>query len=386
MKKTSKKNPKNKSAPIAAFKSQKTIEIKSAKSAQPAKPIKIKTSKIDEAAKKPLTRVRILSGNTSRAISSTVYYGALIASVAAIVLIVVVLASIFPKLKNILPPKNINPAGTEGTQTASIVILPPDQKNAAATSLMPGMAGDGHMTVAAQPGSIAAGSRFKFKLDHFQKLDVQLLQFDLFDRNNKLLKPADLQIVHESRLHFFVVSANLKEFQHLHPTFEKGKWRVVADLPSAGTYYAYADFTPLKAQEEVLRSELVVRQPSPLTLDYPAISENFATSDGPFTAKLTLTRPNLLQQTVLSYLLTVKDKGTPVKNLTNYLGAPGHLVILRQGDPESFMHVHPLSSSDLKTAMVEFLTTFSQPGRYTAFAQFKFAQRVHTFPLSFEIL
>jgi hypothetical protein len=240
-----------------------------------------------------------------------------------------------------------------------------------------------HASIATEAGSIPANGRVKFKIDRFKKLALQPLEFEVFDENKKALTPADLKTVHEQQIHLIITTADLKEYLHLHPTFEKGKWRTLANIPTPGTYYAYTDIAPLKGNPITFRSDLIVRNPTTGEVSYPKVSENLSAKAGPYQVQLSLVRPHLLQQTVLSFELRFED--APVKNLQPYLGALGHIVIFRHLDPDGFMHVHPLASSNAEKGLVEFVTTFSKEGRYTAFAQFKLGGQVYTFPITFEI-
>jgi hypothetical protein len=61
-----------------------------------------------------------------------------------------------------------------------------------------------------------------------------------------------------------------------------------------------------------------------------------------------------------------------------YLGARGHLVILREGDL-AYLHTH--ADED----QLRFRTTFPSPGRYRAFLQFSANGVVHTGPFTIEV-
>ena len=239
-----------------------------------------------------------------------------------------------------------------------------------------------HTMTMESSGSIVAGSHVKFKIDHFKKLDLQPLEFDVFDESGKAYAPAELKVVNEMNMHFIVVSANLREYQHLHPTYENGKWKVLANLPSVGTYYAYVDIAPVKGSAVVLRSNLVVQKDTSGAINFPGLTPNLFALVKNFKAELSLSQTVALQQSVLSYHVT---QGGKASLLQPYLANLGHVVIFRQGSVDSYMHVHPLSSSDAKNGLAEFMTTFIKGGRYTAFAEFKLGSKVYTFPITFDI-
>jgi hypothetical protein len=65
-----------------------------------------------------------------------------------------------------------------------------------------------------------------------------------------------------------------------------------------------------------------------------------------------------------------------------YLGADGHLVVLRQGDL-AFLHVHP--SGNAGDEAVAFEATLPTAGRYRMFLQFRHDGRVHTAEFTEEV-
>ena len=58
-----------------------------------------------------------------------------------------------------------------------------------------------------------------------------------------------------------------------------------------------------------------------------------------------------------------------------YLGAYGHLVVLREGDL-GYVHVHP--EQQLTDGNVKFWLAVPVPGRYRMFFDFQLAAKVHT--------
>ena len=73
-------------------------------------------------------------------------------------------------------------------------------------------------------------------------------------------------------------------------------------------------------------------------------------------------------------LMTVTTEGRPA-TLEPYLGAFGHLVVLREGDV-GYVHVHP--EEQLVDGKVKFWLAAPGPGTYRMFFDFQVAGKVHT--------
>jgi hypothetical protein len=231
--------------------------------------------------------------------------------------------------------------------------------------------------------AVLAGSRVKFQISTFKKLALQPLKFKVFDENGKELTPDYLQTVHEQKMQFFVVSANLKEFQHLYPVYKDGEWNVSANLPNPGTYNAYIDIAPIDGNPIVLRSELVVREQSKGTPNYPGLTPNMLAISNGFSDVLTLALGSLGQESIFTFSLT--SGGKNVSNLQPLNGFFGYVTLFRHTDPDAFVHTHQVSTSDISKGIVDFKTIFKKAGRYTAFSEFKIGGKVVTFPITFDI-
>ncbi|MFY1673410.1 hypothetical protein ACN27G_26170 [Plantactinospora sp. WMMB334] len=181
-------------------------------------------------------------------------------------------------------------------------------------------------------------------------------------------------VVHEKPMHMIVIRRDLGGYQHLHPTMAPdGTWSVPLTLPSAGVWRAYADFTALDAtggqHPSTLGVDLVVGgdyQPRPL----PAPARE-ATVGG-FTVTYEGTPQVGASQPMLFRVFT---GGNPVTTLEPYLGAYGHLVVVREGDL-GYVHVHP--EPELSGGAVKFWLTAPSPGSYRIYFDFQVAGAVRT--------
>ena len=180
-------------------------------------------------------------------------------------------------------------------------------------------------------------------------------------------------IVHDKPLHLIVVRRDLSGFQHLHPTMAAdGTWGVDLTLAEPGIYRMVADFTAVVGGQQLattLGGDLTVAgQYSPRVLPAPASSDvvdgfTVAYEGKPGTAA---TQPMLMN--------VVAAGGKPAA-LEPYLGAFGHLVVMRQGDL-AYVHAHP--ETRLVDGKVEFWVTMPSAGRYRMFFDFQVAGTVRT--------
>ena len=155
----------------------------------------------------------------------------------------------------------------------------------------------------------------------------------------------DFEIVHEKRLHFLLVSANMAYFEHQHPTLgPDGHFRLTWTFPRAGRYYLFADFTPTDGDNQILRTALDIggsihRPPPPPRL---VVDTQLTKTVGDTRVRLTL-RPGPIRagrQTLLTYTLT-DSVGRPRTDMQPILGVMGHLIALRE-DAQTLVHTHAL--------------------------------------------
>lgn len=329
-------------------------------------------------------------------------FTSLVVGILSVVVIVAVLGLSYmaqkggnPQSSNTQTENNQGEGTTSGVQTATITILPSGSTANAATQQGTSstmqvaantMNADEHGMMAMGNGSQLAGDRVKYKITTFKKLAAQPLEFELFDANKKALTDADLKTVHGEKIHYIVVSANLREYQHLHPTFSNGKWRVKANLPNPGTYYAYIDIQPVQGNAVVLRSNFIVQTETKGAINYPGLTPNLYAIANGFSAQMGFTpqKPVSHAKNVLTFQLTSLNKAVALA-LQTYLEAYGHVIILGQNNVDAFIHTHQQNANDIAKGLVSFEAQFSTTGRYTAFAEFKLNGRVYVFPITFDV-
>ncbi|MGI5373432.1 hypothetical protein ACQEV2_04090 [Streptomyces sp. CA-251387] len=183
---------------------------------------------------------------------------------------------------------------------------------------------------------------------------------------------------HEKELHLIVASRDLVTYRHLHPTrAADGTWSIPVELPRAGGYRVFADFTPAKkgAENLTLGADLAAAGSyQPQKLPAPNSTVKIDGYEVRIDGGL---RPGKASELKLN----VSRGGRPVTNLQPYLGAYGHLVALRSGDL-AYLHVHPNGEPGDGTTKpgpeISFTATAPSSGTYRLFLDFKHEGTVHT--------
>jgi hypothetical protein len=169
-------------------------------------------------------------------------------------------------------------------------------------------------------------------------------------------------VEHEKELHLIVLGTqDLTDFQHVHPTrAADGTWTVDLKLAPGTSYRLYADGSTGGAGF-LATADLFTTGSRPPARPVPEA----ATTDqvAGFTVEL--------DESDGAAALQVTRGGKPVE-LEPYLGALGHLVVIRVDDL-SYLHVHP-EEGDTPVFGVAGLA----PGRYRYFFDFQVDGVVHT--------
>jgi hypothetical protein len=181
-------------------------------------------------------------------------------------------------------------------------------------------------------------------------------------------------VVHEKTMHLVLVRRDLSGYRHLHPTMAPdGTWAIALPVTEPGVWRAFADFAVFGANGAQVGVTLGtdITLPGgyqPRALPPPsreaAVDRFTVTYEG--TPQVGVTHP---------FLFRVYAGGQPVINLERYLGAYGHLVVVREGDL-GYVHVHP--ETVLANGAVKFWMAAPSPGRYRMFFDFQVAGAVRT--------
>ena len=249
--------------------------------------------------------------------------------------------------------------------------LDPDARGEEAAEPMAGGAhggaGDGAHDGAAEVHGLAvandAGLQLEVLTPELRRGREQRLAFRILDERGEPVRDYDVE--HERRMHLIVVRRDLTGFQHLHPVLRAdGAWETDVELPEAGSYRVFADFSH-DGEATTLASDVRVDGAA----DLRALPEPATVADAGDGYEVRLDAGAVRAGEEAELRFTVTRDGEPV-GTEPYLGAGGHLVALREGDL-AFLHVHP-------TDGLGFMATFPSPGRYRLFLQFKHEGVVRT--------
>jgi hypothetical protein len=194
-----------------------------------------------------------------------------------------------------------------------------------------------------------------------------------------------LEKVHQQPVHLVVVSKDLSEFAHIHPEPIPGDALSASYLfRNGGQYWLYADYTAPGAGPSVARFEIDVdgmkqgptpQQPNTVTVKFSAPPNPKAGEDLP-----------------LSFALTDATTSQPVANLTPWLGAWAHIMIVGE-DHQTFLHAHPIENAAAEASpqhthaapvagpspsTIRTVTGFRTPGVYKVWFQFERQGRIET--------
>ena len=227
------------------------------------------------------------------------------------------------------------------------------------------------MEATALPGLASAASGFRLAVDDTLRAPGRRrLSFRILDEAGTPVHSYD--VLHERRMHVIVVRRDLSAFQHVHPRLgADGRWNVDVDL-RAGVHRVFADFQS-DGVREVLGADVFVGEGSPAE---PLPAAERIASSGAYEVELDAASLNAGEEQPLEF--AIRRNGREVTP-EPYLGARGHLVVLREGD---LAYIHAHAEEDVATASFE--TTLPSAGRYRAYLQFAHGGGVRTVEYTLE--
>jgi hypothetical protein len=182
----------------------------------------------------------------------------------------------------------------------------------------------------------------------------------------------DFGQMHGQKMQLVLVRRDMTEYQYLTPTMKPdGTWSVPVRLNEPGSYRAFATFLPGKTAEPIT---LGVDLESPGEVEPQAVPQprEIVDVDG-YTVMLNGT---VIAGGVSRLYATVLQGEESVTDLDPYLGAHGHLVMLREGDL-GFLRVRPVPASNAGPT-ISFEASVPTPGYYKIFLDFQHRGELRT--------
>jgi hypothetical protein len=235
---------------------------------------------------------------------------------------------------------------------------------------------DYEVTLETKPTIVEAGKPFDLKLQIFQT-----------DGKTPVTK---FDEVHTKLLHFIIVSEDLKQFMHVHPDYDGNGVFTLKQiaLPVTANYIMFADFTPTGDKQQAVRLTLAIKDAQSSPADLKVSVREAAIG----ALKFTLDVPDTLNagtENKITFHVSDAKTGEPVKDLDEYLGAAGHLVILNR-TAEVYIHTHPaghdmgdMSGMEMNAKYgpdVVFEAHFPDTGLYGLWLQVQYKGEVLTVP------
>jgi hypothetical protein len=216
---------------------------------------------------------------------------------------------------------------------------------------------------------IEAGQSARFRLDAQNAAGEPIRHFEY---------------VHERPIHFLIASADLAEFDHIHPELTADdSYEVVYTFAHGGKYRVWADYSLPGEPPRVEAFDINVSgatHPSQKLVASSVLTQ----AAGSLSVKLTPSKPLRAGDDIP---ITLSLTGS-IDTLEPYLGAWAHVIVIGEGY-RSFAHAHPIetaAAAHTHAALgpppnkIHIVTNFPSAGLYKLWAQFQQAGHVVTVP------
>ncbi len=211
-----------------------------------------------------------------------------------------------------------------------------------------------------------------------------------------------LERVHEKEMHVLVISDDLAEFSHIHPDpVTRQLFALSHVFPQAGSYWIFVDHTPPGQTQTIARFRVTVEGPPHAPSALRETGGREVTVAG---IRATLSTQGPLQAGYdISFRFTLADSssGNAISDLEPYLGAWGHILLVRK-EGDEVIHAHPLEANPTVAAQagpwvhshampgpnpteIDTVTGFRNAGVYKVWLQVQRHRAVLTFPFVLRI-
>ena len=190
-----------------------------------------------------------------------------------------------------------------------------------------------------------------------------------------------LDVEHEKKIHFILVSDDLSWFDHIHPEYTTdGSYKVDTKFPAAGNYKAFADYKPTGGSHVVDKIDIKVAGTPPASKTFSA--DKLSGNSGNYSFELKPAGGKLLTGVLMHISGIIKKDGKEIdaNSLDNYLAAKAHFVLISLNEKE-YLHVHPGVSG----GRFDLHTTIDKPGLYRGWVQFNADGKIHTIDFTMNV-
>jgi len=191
----------------------------------------------------------------------------------------------------------------------------------------------------------------------------------------------DLVRTHQVWMHMILTRSDLGTFAHIHPepSGVPGTYTVKAILPTTGTYTLHTEFRRQGQMVDVLDThQVTVPGPTPTPATVP--DTDVRSWNGHSVGIALDGQPHVGEASDFTLRFT-DAAGRPIDDLQPYLGAAGHVVVMR-ADGSTFAHRHAETFDDQDRPVfalpgttfgpdLDLHVTFDRPGAYRLWAQFR---------------
>lgn len=229
------------------------------------------------------------------------------------------------------------------------------------------------------------------------------LHFSILNQNGKVFK--NFAVDSTKLMHLVVVRSDRSNFQHVHPAYDSQSGMFLMEnfqFPTDGKYRVFANFAPIGAKKDALGmveteapyKDVVVGNASNVT-SQPLGADSLTSSLNGLTASIVnppsddspgsnTSPPMFYAGQDGNLVVSVTQNGLPFKNLQEYLGNLGHMVIL--GPNMEFIHAHPVDNNiNSQTGLILFMVKFPIRGQYKLYLQTQVYNQVSTFDFNLTV-
>jgi hypothetical protein len=238
------------------------------------------------------------------------------------------------------------------------------------------------VNITTEPRAVKAGQKTRFKISVLHPLTGDQVK--------------DFAEVHDRLFHLFIVSRDMTQFFHEHPTLEKdGTLTIEHVLPNPGQYVLFSDFMPVGGGPQMVATPIITAgYEGDILSQLPNLKPDtsFVKTANGTRLELQIDATKLIAGEEADIPIHFSDEKTeqPVTNLQRYLGAFGHAMMLSE-DMTEHVHAHPEQMLEGTTVTegggpdLVFHALFPKPGHYRIWLQFQRNNVLSTVPFTVRV-